>query len=104
MALPTQVICQKWGQNRFVFDENSRVWEFYLMESRNIAELEKQVEELTRLCQEINPFAPLSDKEGAILRDLAINPEDGPYAITNALIFRLENSIEELQTLRGIKQ
>jgi hypothetical protein len=74
------------------------------MESRNIAELEKQVLDLTRLCQEINPFGRLSSEEEKILKELSINTGDGPYAITNALILRLENSIESLQALRGINQ
>ncbi len=77
---------------------------YKVMESISIAELEKTVGDLTKLCQEINPFMPLSENERESLKKLSINPEAGPYAITNELILRLENSIEQLENLRGIKQ
>jgi|GEM_PF-2967262 len=75
-----------------------------VMESSNIAELEKTVGALTKLCQEINPFNPLTENERASLKMLEINPEENPYAITNQLILRLENSIEALENLRRLRQ
>ena len=64
-----------------------------------LQDLEKQIEFLHTLCQELDPYAPLEEKTKESLKKLKIDPDNkDPFALTNQLIVRMENALEELQS------
>lgn len=67
-----------------------------------IAALEARIKKLGDICQELNPYAPVSEEFKKRLREFHILEFDDPFKITNALLMLLEDSIDELHQLRPL--
>lgn len=72
--------------------------ELTLLEER-ILNLEKRRDKLQYLCQNLDPFRPLSPEEKEALADFNLHLTDDPYRLTALLITLMEDTIAELQSL-----
>ncbi len=61
--------------------------------------LKDKIETLKSICNELNPYLPISDEMKNTLLEFGIEDFSDPFKITNALIFTLENNMEELNRL-----
>lgn len=61
----------------------------------NPFDLEAKVNELRKLCQEIDPYSPLSEDDIKLLAKYHIYDCFDPFALTNKLILALEDALEE---------
>lgn len=70
-----------------------------LLDKVQISLLENKVNELKKICDEIDPYTelPLSMKERLI--EVGITDFSDPFKITNQIIKTLEDSMEELDKL-----
>jgi hypothetical protein len=68
----------------------------------NIQLLESRIKKLGDICNELNPYAPMSDEFKKRLREFNIMEFEDPFKITNALLMLLEDSIDELHTYRPL--
>ncbi len=59
-------------------------------------ELEKKIEKLNCFCLSFDPYKKIKKKDQNILKEFGILDFDNPFTITNQLVFKLENMIEEL--------
>ncbi|MDD0853712.1 hypothetical protein HBN50_11430 [Halobacteriovorax sp. GB3] len=62
--------------------------------------LESRLEELKVLCDEINPYIPLSQEHKEKLSALNIVSLDDPFALTNQLLVLTEDTLEELEKIK----
>ncbi len=60
-------------------------------------ELKKKAAVLKKLCQELDPYAPLGARQKKKLASLGVNNLDDPFQITNQLLLLLEDALEELE-------
>lgn len=58
-------------------------------------ELTTFIEKLNSICQHLDPYHPLSDKDSLALLELGIAKHDDPFELTNNLVKMLEDAIEE---------
>lgn len=64
--------------------------------------LEKKRDQLSYLCQNLDPFSPsISEEYKKLLKDFHLDNVDDPYRLTALLITLMEDTITELQTLSG---
>lgn len=68
----------------------------------SIVLLEARIKKLGDICNELNPYVPMSDDFKMRLREFNIMEFEDPFKITNALLMLLEDSIDELHTLRPL--
>lgn len=61
--------------------------------------LEQRIQELRQLCQDIDPYSPLSDEEEKLLAKHHIYSCFDPFVLTNKLILALEDALEEWHRL-----
>jgi hypothetical protein len=66
-----------------------------------IEELSTVIEDLNMLCNDLDPYLPLSEDQLKQLSAYGIFKDDDPFLITNKLVLILENSVEELISLGG---
>ena len=66
-----------------------------------IQELSIIIEDLNLLCNELDPYHPLTQEMGKRLATYGVFESDDPFLITNKLVLILENSVEELISLGG---
>lgn len=69
-----------------------------LLDSEIIA-LREKIHLVSKICDEINPYAEMSEEMKDKLRSFGIYNFDNPFQITNTLVVILEDSIERLQHL-----
>jgi hypothetical protein len=62
--------------------------------------LEERIKVLGNICNEINPYGPISDDLKMRLLDFNILNLDDPFKVTNSLLMLLEDSIDELHILK----
>lgn len=67
-----------------------------------ILRLEARIKKLGDICNDLNPYAPVSDEFKKRLREFNIMEFEDPFKITNALLRLLEDSIDELHKLRPL--
>ncbi len=67
-----------------------------------VVRLEARIKKLGDICNELNPYAPVSDEFKKRLREFNIMEFEDPFKITNALLRLLEDSIDELHQLRPL--
>lgn len=61
-----------------------------------ISTIEKDINELSEICRNLDPYLPIPDYQKKNLEKFNITEFYDPFAITNKLLLLLENSIEEL--------
>lgn len=67
-----------------------------------ILSLESRIKKLGDICNELNPYQPLSNEFKLRLREFNIMEFEDPFKITNALLMLLEDSIDELHLLKPL--
>jgi len=72
----------------------------YIGREEYLLNLEVKIAELKDLCQNLDPYSPLSEKAKSKLLGHGINEFDNPFTITNKLLLLLEDSISEQLKLR----
>ncbi len=64
-------------------------------------QLEKELERLRFICDNLDPYSPIPEKFKKELRALGlqeiIDQHYDPFALTNKLLLRMENILEELE-------
>ncbi len=63
------------------------------MSSINKEKLRSDIEELSSICQKLDPFAPIDFKMKKELQKWGLDQEDDPFVITNKLILKLETAL-----------
>jgi hypothetical protein len=61
--------------------------------------LNDKIDRLKVICNELNPYLPISEDMKNQLLEFGIEDFSDPFKITNTLIFALENYMEELNLL-----
>lgn len=65
-----------------------------------IAELEARIKVLGGICNDINPYAEITDEQKMRMLDFNIVDFSDPFKITNTLLMLLEDTIDELHLLK----
>lgn len=66
---------------------------------KKIKKLDRRLALLKELAQEIDPFRPLEPSDKQKLKKAGINHFDDPFSLTNQLLKKLEDGLEERLTL-----
>ncbi len=66
--------------------------------------LESRIKKLGDICNELNPYGPVSDEFKKRLREFNIMEFEDPFKITNALLSLLEDAIDELHVLKPLSE
>lgn len=76
------------------------------LDQLNISQLKSRAAKLQKLCEEFDPYAPMSMEEHLILQSLGLKEEDyeDPFALTNRLIMQMEDTLEEIMKREGDDQ
>jgi len=64
--------------------------------------LENRIKNLGDICNELNPYLPIAPEFKILLREFNIVDATDPFHVTNALLRLLEDSINELHTLKPL--
>ncbi len=64
-------------------------------------ELKKKATALKKLCQGLDPYAPLSALQKKKLTNLGVQNLEDPFQLTNQLLLLLEDALEELETRKA---
>ena len=62
--------------------------------------LENRIKKLSDICNELNPYQPVSDEFKKRLKEFNILEHNDPFKITNALLLLLEDTIDELHLIK----
>lgn len=62
--------------------------------------LQKQINELQKLCDELDPYSEICAEHKKVLNKYGIADLNDPFSLTNRLILMLEDSIEELEKIK----
>lgn len=57
--------------------------------------LQTQIKKLRLLAESLDPFAPMDKKHVKLLKELGIPNEGDPFRLTNLLLKRLEDALEQ---------
>jgi hypothetical protein len=82
--------------------ENLTALDVDFTNQKSIRSLEKRIEVLGDICNELNPYAPISAEFKLKLREFNILDASDPFHVTNALLRLLEDSINELHVLKPL--
>lgn len=66
------------------------------LKNLSLKELNGRASALKDLCLKIDPYSPLSEGEKSELNELGIKNIDDPFRLTNELILRMEDTLEEI--------
>lgn len=72
----------------------------YDISQEKIIGLEARIKTLGDICNEINPYAEITDEQKMKLMDFNILDFNDPFKITNTLLMLLEDTIDELHILK----
>ncbi|MGB0452846.1 MAG: hypothetical protein ACPGJV_03955 [Bacteriovoracaceae bacterium] len=62
--------------------------------------LEGEIERLNQLCETIDPYSELSEEQVLELGAIGINEVKDPFHVTNQLVVKLEDAIQEFQEIK----
>ena len=62
--------------------------------------LENRIKKLGDICNDLNPYLPVTEDFKLSLREFNIMEFSDPFKITNALLILLEDTIDELHILK----
>jgi len=68
--------------------------------ARYIIQLEKRVDTLKHICQDLNPYEPMTEQQKTVLERFDITDISDPFKVTNLLLMQLEDAITELKKLK----
>ena len=64
-----------------------------------VLELKARIERLSMICQDLNPYQPISHELQTRLSEFHILELSDPFKVTNTLLILLEDAIDELHML-----
>jgi hypothetical protein len=64
--------------------------------------LEERIQKLNDICNELNPYSPITPEFKKRLREFNIIEASDPFLVTNALLRLLEDTINELHQLKPL--
>tara|TARA_R110002072_G_scaffold64203_2_gene159212 strand:- start:51252 stop:51593 length:342 start_codon:yes stop_codon:yes gene_type:complete len=67
-------------------------------------QLVNRVQALKEICDTINPYLPLTDEAVKKLESFNIEISSDPFHLTNQLLALVDNSVEELEKRKNIRQ
>lgn len=66
------------------------------LKNLSLKELNNRASLLKEMCLKIDPYSPLQPREKEELQELGIKNIDDPFRLTNELILRMEDTLEEI--------
>lgn len=76
----------------------------HAVDQEKILNLEARIKKLGDICNDLNPYQPISDDFKKRLREFNILNADDPFHVTNALLRLLEDAINELHLLKPLSE
>ncbi|MCP4913625.1 MAG: hypothetical protein GY909_10940 [Oligoflexia bacterium] len=67
-------------------------------------QLTLRVQALKEICDTVNPYLPLDEEAKAKLQKFNIEISEDPFHITNQLLHLVDNSVEELEQRKKLRQ
>jgi len=64
----------------------------------DIAQLKSRAQLLRELCENLDPYSPLTNEERDLLESLGVYNYEDPFQLTNELIMKMEDTLEEILT------
>lgn len=64
----------------------------------DISQLKSRAQLLRELCENLDPYAPLTKEERDLLESLGVYNYEDPFQLTNELIMKMEDTLEEILT------
>lgn len=77
---------------------------FNLPLEEKINYLEARIKKLSFICNELNPYQPITEDFKIKLREFNIVEPTDPFFVTNALLRLLEDSIAELHRIKPLNE
>lgn len=71
-----------------------------IQNDEKILYLENRIRVLGEICNNLNPYLPITEEFKLSLKDFNIMEFNDPFKITNALLILLEDTIDELHILK----
>jgi hypothetical protein len=62
----------------------------------DISQLKLRAQTLRKLCEDLDPYSPLTLDEIKLLESLGVYDYNDPFQLTNELIMRMEDTLEEI--------
>lgn len=90
-------------QNKLILDHQIQL-ESFPGDQEKIQSLENRIKKLGEICNELNPYLPVSPEFKMRLREFNIHEATDPFQVTNALLRLLEDSINELHLLKPLSE
>lgn len=90
-------------QNKLILDHQIQL-ESFPGDQEKIQSLENRIKKLGEICNELNPYLPVSPEFKMRLREFNIQEATDPFQVTNALLRLLEDSINELHLLKPLSE
>jgi hypothetical protein len=87
------------NQNNLNQNKNASPHNLYSFNEEKILEIKNRIEKLSNICQDLNPYQPISEILKIRLADFGILELSDPFKVTNTLLMLLEDNIEELHIL-----
>lgn len=72
--------------------------------SDRILFLEERIKKLGTICNDLNPYQPISAEFKLMLREFNIIDATDPFHVTNALLRLMEDSINELHKIKPLSE
>lgn len=90
-------------QNKLILDDQIQL-ESFPGDQEKIQHLENRIKKLGDICNELNPYLPVSPEFKMRLREFNIQEATDPFHVTNALLRLLEDTINELHLLKPLSE
>ena len=90
-------------QNKLILEGQTPL-EGFPDNQEKIQYLENRIKNLGEICNELNPYLPVSPEFKLKLREFNIIEASDPFHVTNALLRLLEDTINELHLLKPLSE
>ncbi len=93
---------EKQNKSNIEYSDNNNDLDHNLLRNHEeyLLALEVKIAGLKELCQDLDPYSPLTDLTKSKLQAFGIKDLENPFTITNQLLLLLENAISEQLKLR----
>ena len=62
----------------------------------DISQLKSRAQTLRRLCEDLDPYSPMTKEDLDLLESLGVYSHHDPFQLTNELIMKMEDTLEEI--------
>jgi len=67
----------------------------------DISQLKSRAQFLRELCENLDPYSPLTREDKDLLESLGVYSHEDPFQLTNELIMKMEDTLEEILTRKN---